>query len=653
MDHMKLLLIEDNPGDVRLLWEAVTEAWSQETMALVCDLEWVNCLSAGVQRLTQGGIDAVLLDLMLPDSEGLDTLVRVHQHTPAIPIIVLTSFGNETLGIKAVQVGAQDYLLKGQVDSRTLVHAIRHAIERQQMRQAFQASEARLRHLIVHNADGMLVVDREGIVCFANPAAEAMFGYPAGALVGAIFGLPMVAGDTTQLDVVHTHGMIAVAEMRVVETEWAGERAYLACLRDITARQQAEEVLHQRDEQLHQAQQMEAIGRLAGGVAHDFNNLLTAIIGYSDLLLMRLDSDNDLRRYVEQISKAANRATLLTSQLLACNRPQVVQPHVLCLNGVVTEMKKMLQPLIGEDVELTTILAPELGYIQVDRGHIQQLVTNLVVNARDAMPQGGRLHIETADVELTDTVATRYLGAPPGPYVMLVVRDTGKGMDEETRTHLFEPFFTTKEPGKGTGLGLAVVYGILQQNGGDIEVHSELGGGSTFKLYLPRVTAAILAPRLRDAPGVLLPGLETILLVEDEELVRVSIRDILQLHGYCVLEARDTTEALGLCMQHKGPIHLLVTDVVMPGLNGRELADRLLPTHPRMRVLFISGHADDAVGRYKVLDTSVAFLPKPFTPDALARKVRAVLDAADRGEVGGYSAVVSPVEAGLRPGYGT
>ncbi|HEY7493494.1 MAG TPA: response regulator [Candidatus Tectomicrobia bacterium] len=650
---MKVLLIEDNPRDVRLLWEAVTEVRGQEATAWVCDLEWVNCLSAGLQRLTQGGVDAVLLDLMLPDSEGLDTLTRVYQHAPAIPIIVLTSFGNETLGIKAVQVGAHDYLIKGQVDNQTLVHSVHYAIERQQLHQALHASEARLRNLIVHNADGMMVVDREGIVRFANPAAEAMFGYPAEALVGTIFGLPMVAGETTELDVVNTHGMIAVAEMRVVETEWSGEGAYLACLRDITARQQAEEVLQQRDEQLRQAQKMEAIGRLAGGVAHDFNNLLTAIIGYSDLLLMRLGNDNALRRYVEQISKAANRATLLTSQLLAFSRPQVLQPHVLCLNGVVTEMEKMLQPLIGEDIELTTMLAPELGQVQVDPGHIQQLVMNLVVNARDAMPQGGQLHIETADVDLTDTVSNRYLGAPPGPYIMLAVRDTGKGMDGETLTHLFEPFFTTKEPGKGTGLGLAVVYGILQQNGGDIEVYSEPGGGTTFKLYLPRVTAAILAPRLPDAPTMSLSGLETILLAEDEELVRVSIRDILQLHGYRVLEARDTTEALRLCTQHKGAIHLLVTDVVMPGMSGRELADRLLPTQPRMRVLFISGHADDAVGRYGVLDTSVAFLQKPFTPDALTRKVRAVLDTVDRAGADSYSTVVAPLETGIMPGHRT
>jgi len=316
-------------------------------------------------------------------------------------------------------------------------------------------------------------------------------------------------------------------------------------------------------------------------------------------------------------------------------------------------MEKRLQSLIGKDIELTTSLAPELGHVQVDPCHMQQLVMNLVINARDGMPQGGRLHIETADVELTDTVSNRYLGTPPGPYVMLVVRDTGKGMDGETLTHLFEPFFTTKELGKGTGLGLAIVYGILQQNGGDIEVHSELGCGTTFKLYLPRVTAAILAPRLPDAPAMLLSGLETILLAEDEELVRVSIRDILQLHGYRVLAARDTTEALWLCTQHKGLIHLLVTDVVMPGMSGRELADRLLPIRPRMRVLFISGHADDAVGRNGVLDTSGALLQKPFTLDALARTVRAVLDSADRAEVGGYSAGVPPVAGGLMPGHRT
>jgi signal transduction histidine kinase len=635
MEYIKILLIEDNPGDVRLLQEALPEACDQEATGLVCEMEWVTCLAAGLQRLTQGDIDAVLLDLMLPDSAGLDTLTSLCRHVPAIPIVVLTSLGNETLGVKAVQAGAQDYLVKGQVDGKALVHALRYARERQQMQQALQARAAQLRSLIVHNADGMIVVDREGVMRFVNPAAEALFGCPAAALVGTLFGFPVVVGDTIELDIVNQHGGMAMAEMRVVDIEWEGAPASLACLRDITARKQAEAVLRQRDEQLRQAQKMEAIGRLAGGVAHDFNNLLTAIIGYSDMLLTRLAMDHALHHHVEQISRAANRAALLTRQLLAFSRPRVVQPRVLGLNGVVAEMEKMLRPLIGETIELATALAPQLGQVQVDPGHIQQLVMNLVVNARDAMPQGGQLRLETADVELTDTSSHRYLGAPPGPYVMLVVRDTGEGMDGETLTHLFEPFFTTKEPGKGTGLGLAVVYGILEQAGGDIEVHSEPGRGTTFRVYLPRVAAAAPAPHAPEAPTALPLGLETVLLAEDEEIVRVLIRDTLQLHGYQVLEAKDTTEALRLCTQYEGPIHLLVADVVMPGMSGRELADRLLPVRPYMRVLFISGHAGEAVGRYGVLDAGIAFLQKPFTPDALARQVRAVLETSGPAEVGG------------------
>jgi CheY-like chemotaxis protein len=373
---------------------------------------------------------------------------------------------------------------------------------------------------------------------------------------------------------------------------------------------------------------MEAIGRLAGGVAHDFNNLLTAIIGYSDIMMMRLASHEPLYRYVEQISKAANRAALLTRQLLTFSRRQVYQKRPLHFNAVVLEMEKMLRPLIGEDIQLTTRLAPQLGYVYADLGHLQQLVMNLVVNARDAMPQGGTLRIETTNVELESVQGARYLGTPAGSYVMLSVQDSGAGMDTEVMSHLFEPFYTTKEPGKGTGLGLAVVYGILEQEGGDIEVQSVPGAGSTFKIYLPRVDESPPAAAGVDAPDVPLSGLETVLVVEDESIVRLSIRDTLQLKGYCVLEAIDVQEALDFCLQYQEAIHLLITDVVMPGMNGQTLADRLVALRKDMRVLFISGHPGDAVARHGVLPPSAAFLQKPFTPDTLARKVREILDNA-------------------------
>jgi CheY-like chemotaxis protein len=371
---------------------------------------------------------------------------------------------------------------------------------------------------------------------------------------------------------------------------------------------------------------MEAIGRLAGGVAHDFNNLLTAIIGYSDIMLMRLEPDDTLYRYVEQISKAANRAALLTRQLLTFSRRQVFQKRLINLNAVVPEMEKMLQPLIGEDIQLITRLAPQLGCVDADLGHMQQLVMNLVVNARDAMPEGGLLLIETANATLEDTHQGRYLHAPAGSYVMLSVQDSGAGMDTETMSHLFEPFFTTKVPGKGTGLGLAVVYGILEQEGGDIEVQSVPGKGTSFKIYLPRVEESLSDASSIEVSAASPSGLETVLVVEDEPIVRLSIRDTLQLNGYCVLEAKDAQEALQFCAHYTEPIHLLITDVVMPGMNGRALADRFIALHKDMLVLFISGHPGDAIARHGVVYPNAAFLPKPFTPDALARKVRELLD---------------------------
>jgi signal transduction histidine kinase len=626
MEHIKVLVIEDNPAYVRILWETLTKRRAATAKGLSFDVEYAMHLAAGLDRLAAGGIDVVLLDLMLPDSQGLDTLCRLSQQAPDIPVVVLTAFDADDLEVQALHKGAQDCLVKGQIDGRMLVHALRSAIERQQMRRALQASEARLQNLIIHNADGVLVVDKGRVIRFVNPAAEALFGCPAAELLGTIFGFPVTAGEIIELDIVRKHGAPAVAEMRVVETEWEGEVVFLASLRDITERKQAEDRLRQRDEQLRQAHKMEAIGRLAGGVAHDFNNLLTAIIGYSDIMLMRLKADDVLYRYVEQISKAANRAALLTRQLLTFSRRQVFQKRLINLNAVVPEMEKMLQPLIGEDIQLITRLAPQLGCVDADLGHMQQLVMNLVVNARDAMPQGGLLLIETANVKLEDTHQGRSLRAPAGPYVMLSVQDTGAGMDTEIMSHLFEPFFTTKDPGKGTGLGLAVVYGIVEQEGGDIEVQSVLGEGTIFKIYLPCVEES-----LPDAGGIEVSaaspsGLETVLVVEDEPIVRLSIRDTLQINGYCVLEAKDTQEALHFCTHYTEPIHLLITDVIMPGMNGRALADRFISLHKNIRVLFISGHPGDAIARHGVVHPNVAFLPKPFTSDALARKVRELLD---------------------------
>jgi signal transduction histidine kinase/ActR/RegA family two-component response regulator len=380
-------------------------------------------------------------------------------------------------------------------------------------------------------------------------------------------------------------------------------------------------------EQLRQAQKMEAVGRLAGGVAHDFNNLLTVIGGYSDLALRKVTEESPVRRHLIGIKNAGDRAADLTRQLLAFSRKQVLQPRVLGLNSVVADVDKMLRRLIGEDIDFLTALDDSLGQVMADPGQVEQILMNLVVNARDAMPNGGKLTIQTANVSLDEEYARTHNAAQPGSYIMLAVSDTGCGIDAQTRERIFEPFFTTKEVGKGTGLGLSTVYGIVKQSGGNIWVYSEVGHGTTFKVYFPRIEQQAEVVAQRATPMDLINGTETVLLVEDEDVVRKMVLEILQLRGYDVLEARHGKEALALAAGCGKSIHMMVTDVVMPQMNGPELAGHLEQSFPDLKVLYMSGYTDEAIVHHGVLDEGVAFLEKPFTPDALARKVREVLNS--------------------------
>jgi PAS domain S-box-containing protein len=388
---------------------------------------------------------------------------------------------------------------------------------------------------------------------------------------------------------------------------------------DITERQVLAEALRQ-------AQKMEAVGRLAGGIAHDFNNLLTVINGYSEVLLTTLGPQHSSRWCVEATMKAGQRAALLTRQLLAFSRKQVLTPVVLDLNALVTNMKDMVQRLIGEDVNLTTSLTPGVGCVRADSGQVQQILMNLVVNARDAMPKGGQLTLRTANVTLSEADLRAHADVKPGAYALLAVSDTGCGMTEEVKARLFEPFFTTKELGKGTGLGLSTVYGIVKQSSGHINVNSEPGKGSTFEIYLPRADEPVAKEVVDKGPERSLRGQETVLLVEDEELVRVLARTLLQKNGYNVLEARNGKEALELAEQRPGPIQLLVSDVVMPGMNGRELYGRLARVRPEMRVVFMSGYTDSHLYRNGVMEDDWPVVLKPFARDAFLSLVREVLD---------------------------
>ncbi len=379
------------------------------------------------------------------------------------------------------------------------------------------------------------------------------------------------------------------------------------------------------ERQLRMAAKMEAVGRLSGGIAHDFNNLLGVIIGYSQMLARKIERDNPLHEYIEEIEKAGQRATSLTRQLLAFSRQQILTPKVLNLNELVSDMVKMLPRLIGEDIALSTKLEPAIGSVKADPGQIEQVVMNLAVNARDAMPSGGRLTIGTADVVLDEMYARQHPGAKPGKYVMLSVADSGVGMNSQTLQHIFEPFFTTKEVGKGTGLGLATVYGIMKQSGGYIWVDSELGKGSCFQIFLPRVEEAVTHVAEETSPSPNSQGNETILVVEDAEPLRKLARTFLEERGFQVLTASSGEEALKVAAEFSGKIHLLLTDVVMPGMNGRVLAEQLLPKRPGMKVLYMSGYTDSFIAGHGVLEEGTHLLHKPFTEEVLISKVCEVL----------------------------
>jgi len=515
---------------------------------------------------------------------------------------------------------------------------LRDITGRKRMEAEIRESEERYRLLFERNLAGVYRSTADGRLLECNRAYAQMMGYasPADAMAqpGAAFH-PTPDGRERLLERIRREGSLinferaarrkdgsliwVVENVSLLPSDEEGGEILLGTVVDMTERRRLEE-------QLLQSQKMEAVGRLAGGIAHDFNNLLTAVSGYSELLLRELPDGDPRREFAEEIRKAGGRAAALTHQLLAFSRRQVLEPRVLDLNAVISGMERMLRRVIGEDIELITATQEELWHARADPGQIEQAILNLVVNARDAMPRGGKLTLETANVELDEKFAGRYATVTPGPHVMLAVSDTGIGMDAELQARLFEPFFTTKEHGKGTGLGLSTTYGIVKQSGGSIWVYSEPGHGTTFKIYLPRCEEPLEelppAPDTREAA----PGTETVLVVEDEPEVRRLVERLLRGKGYRVLTAGSPADAVALAKAHEAAIDLLLTDVIMPGMNGRELARLLAPARPAMRVLYMSGYADAAMSQQGILPPGTAFVSKPFTPEVLARKVREVLD---------------------------
>jgi hypothetical protein len=499
------------------------------------------------------------------------------------------------------------------------------AIEHKRVEERLKESETKYRLIFEASPEAMWVYDVATLRFLAvNDAAVRRYGYTRDEFLDR--RTADVEESATGAGLRHRtkDGRTIEVESSSDAIEFAGRPARLVLVRDVTEQRQLEG-------QLRQAQKMDAVGRLAGGLAHDFNNLLTAITGYGDLVLGTLPADDARRADVEEIRIAADRAAALTQQLLAFSRKQVLQPRVLDLNVIVRNAEKLLRRLIGEHIALETVLDPALAAVKADPTQLEQVIVNLAVNARDAMPQGGRLRLETRNAQLDTGYTSEHSMVQPGEYVQLAVSDTGLGMDEQTKARLFEPFFTTKELGKGTGLGLSTVYGIVKQSGGYIWVYSELGLGTTFKVYLPQVEAAATVDLPATAPQAAPRGSETVLVVEDEPALRAVARRVLQRQGYAVLEAADGGAALALVSAHQGPLDLLVTDVVMPGLSGRDLADRLTAARPDLRVLYVSGYSGDAIADHGILGPDLAYLEKPFSPDALAMKVREVLDRPPRG----------------------
>ncbi len=521
--------------------------------------------------------------------------------------------------------------------------------DHQRIHAALRESEKKYQQIYDEAPVGYHELDSKGRITRVNRRELQMLGYGAGEMLGKPVWdffeeedttrkviLAKLSGDVSFHDTFERtyrrkdgSTLPVLVEDRVMRDKGNQIIGIRSMVEDITERRRTEEALRKSEEQLRQWQRVEAIGRLAGGVAHDFNNLLMTIKGCSELLLGAFDRRDPRREEVEEILKAADRATSLTRQLLAFGRRQVLQPQVLDLNAVVMNMDKMLRRVIGEDVQLITSLHRDLWSVKVDPGMIEQVIMNLAVNSRDAMPNGGKLTIETTNVTHDEEYASHHVSVKPGYYAMLAITDTGCGMDKETQSHLFEPFFTTKEKGKGSGLGLSTVYGIIKQSGGNIWTYSEPGLGTTFKIYLPRVeeTSHAYKPEIIrkeiKAPG----GTETVLLVEDEEAVRSMVSKVLQNKGYRVLEASHGNEALEVCDRFEGPIHLMVTDVIMPQMSGRELAERLALMRPEMRVLYMSGYPDNTIVQHGVLEPGTAFLQKPFTINALELKVREILDS--------------------------
>ncbi|MBZ5649189.1 MAG: response regulator [Acidobacteriia bacterium] len=635
---MQLLLVGDN-DDFSYLRDLLSRTGDGQL-----GLHHAHSTEEALLRLSEYTYDLLLCEYKAEDGAALRLLHELRRNHPGAPVIFLSDHMDETAVEMPLEQGGEDFAAISIADKPAIPGTIRSAIDVYRKERQHQRAENTLRKLwraVEQSADLVMITDREGMIEYVNPAFEAVSGYSPGELIGKTprvlksgqqnselykeLWQTILSGNVFRCTVVNRkkNGDVFVAEKTITPLRDGEGRIthFISNDRDITDRRRLEN-------QLQQAQKMDAIGRLAGGVAHDFNNLLMVISSYAELMLDSLAPQHPLRRNVDEIQKASRRAADLTRQLLAFGRKQMQSLQLLDLNLIIDDINKMLPRLIGEDIELVFVPGEKLAKVKADPVQIEQIVMNLVANARDAMPKGGRLVIETASLRLDDAYVQKHSIVPPGQYVLLTVSDSGLGIAPEHLSHIFEPFYTTKEEGKGTGLGLATVYGIVKQNSGFIWVYTEPGMGTTFKIYLPQARQAklLLQPPL---PAEGCPrGCETLLLAEDEAAVRESTREFLSLNGYIVLEAKNGIEALALAQSYAGPIHLMITDVVMPQMGGARLAGELASDRPDMKVLFVSGYAEATFQHHGEIDVTTRFLQKPFSLKTLARKIREIIDEA-------------------------
>jgi len=642
---IRILVVDDAIEHAEMVTEFLraTGAWPHAEMRIAETYD-----DALAMLTTPPVYDLSVVDYMLGSRDGLGLLRELKERGIDTAVIVLTGQGAENVAVEAMKSGAADYLSKSRLTIEGLERAVRHALalragekQRRQAEAALRASEERFRALVENSSDALLLVDAEGRVTYISPSSSRHLGWGSDEMLGqSIFDFlhpdDRDAMSVKLAEVLRSPGKPVTQDIRLQHADGSWRaiesiavnrlsdpsvEAIVVNARDITDRRKLEE-------QLRHAQKMEAVGQLAGGIAHDFNNLLTAILGYCNLMRDDMPAEDPLRADLDEIHTAGERAASLTRQLLAFSRRQMLQPQVVDMNSVVQQLEKLLRRLISENVELVTALARDLLSVRVDPASIEQILVNLTVNARDAMPHGGRLTIETSNVDLDETFAIGHVPMKPARYVMLAVGDTGEGMDADTQARVFEPFFTTKEQGKGSGLGLATVYGMVKQSGGYIWVYSEPGHGTVFKVYFPPAEQRAKTSDQDNAgrrSSDAMHGWETVLLVEDEDAVRALAREVLRRHGYVVLEARHGVDALRMAERHPDDIHLMITDLVMPHMGGRNLVERLAAVRPKMKVLFMSGYTDHAL-MHRDLTPGTAFLQKPFTPEAFVRKVRSVLD---------------------------